>query len=93
MGASLAAMVGVAGVVFTGCEKSPDPLHLDNPFDPPRRIRWGLQSTDEMGSITLLLVPCLYMILADLDSWWKGRVAESEAPPESRAVGSAAGQT
>ncbi|MEZ5967358.1 MAG: hypothetical protein R3F56_26205 [Planctomycetota bacterium] len=28
----------------------------DNPFDPPRRIRWGLQSTDEMGSVSLLLV-------------------------------------
>ena len=28
----------------------------NNPFDPPRRIRWGLQSTDEMGSVTLLMV-------------------------------------
>ena len=28
----------------------------DNPFDPPRRVRWGLQSTDEMGSVTLALV-------------------------------------
>jgi hypothetical protein len=28
-----------------------------NPHDPPRRVRWGLQSTDEMGSVTLLLVP------------------------------------
>jgi hypothetical protein len=27
-----------------------------NPYDPPRRIRWGLQSTDEMGSVTLLAV-------------------------------------
>lgn len=27
-----------------------------NPFDPPRRVSWGLQSTDEMGGITLLLV-------------------------------------
>jgi hypothetical protein len=24
----------VAGIVFSGCEKSPDPLHLDNLFDP-----------------------------------------------------------
>ena len=30
--------------------------NLDNPNDPPQRIRWGLQSTDEMGSVTLLLV-------------------------------------
>lgn len=28
----------------------------DNPFDPPQRIGWGLESTDEMGSVTLLLV-------------------------------------
>lgn len=29
----------------------------DNPFDPPQRIRWGQESTDEMGSITLLVAP------------------------------------
>ncbi len=28
----------------------------DNPFAPPRRIRWGRESTDEMGSITLSVV-------------------------------------
>jgi Ca2+-binding EF-hand superfamily protein len=28
--------------------------NLQNPFSPPRRIRWGEQSTDEMGSMTLL---------------------------------------
>ncbi len=28
-----------------------------NPHTPPKRVRWGLQSTDEMGSVTLLLVP------------------------------------
>ena len=27
-----------------------------NPHDPPRRVRWGLQSTDEMGSVTILMV-------------------------------------
>lgn len=26
----------------------------DNPFDPPQRIKWGRESTDEMGSITLM---------------------------------------
>lgn len=30
--------------------------NADNPFDPPRRVRWGFQSKDEMGSVTLLLV-------------------------------------
>lgn len=29
----------------------------ENPFDPPRRIKWGRESTDEMGSITLTVVP------------------------------------
>lgn len=28
-----------------------------NPFDPPRRIRWGLESTDEMAAITFMAVP------------------------------------
>ena len=29
--------------------------------------------------ITLLLVPCLYMILGDLDSWWaRGEAAQGE---------------
>lgn len=27
-----------------------------NPFDPPRRITWGLESTDEMGAITFVAV-------------------------------------
>ena len=27
-----------------------------NPHDPPKRVFWGLQSTDEMGSVTLLMV-------------------------------------
>ena len=26
----------------------------DNPFNPPKRIKWGRESTDEMGSITLI---------------------------------------
>ncbi len=29
----------------------------DNPFYPARRIRWGHESTDEMGSITLMVTP------------------------------------
>ena len=29
----------------------------NNPFSPPKRVRWGLQSTDEMGSMTLLVKP------------------------------------
>jgi hypothetical protein len=29
----------------------------ENPFNPPRRVQWGRESTDEMGSITLTVVP------------------------------------
>lgn len=29
----------------------------DNPHTPPKRIKWGRESTDEMGSITLVGVP------------------------------------
>ena len=28
-----------------------------NPFSPPRRVRWGLESTDEMGSVNFRAVP------------------------------------
>jgi hypothetical protein len=28
-----------------------------NPFSPPRRVKWGEQSTDEMGSLLLQVVP------------------------------------
>lgn len=31
--------------------------NTNNPFYPPQSIRWGKESTDEMGSITLLLTP------------------------------------
>ncbi|MEC7584758.1 MAG: EF-hand domain-containing protein [Planctomycetota bacterium] len=30
--------------------------NANNPSDPPKRVRWGQQSEEEMGSITLLLV-------------------------------------
>ena len=29
----------------------------NNPNKPPKRVRWGRETTDEMGSITLLVVP------------------------------------
>lgn len=30
--------------------------NLDNPYSPPRRVRWGEESTDEMGSTDLYVV-------------------------------------
>jgi Ca2+-binding EF-hand superfamily protein/mono/diheme cytochrome c family protein len=32
------------------------PNNLQNPFSPPKRVRWGIESTDEMGSMTLVAV-------------------------------------
>ena len=29
----------------------------NNPSNPPKRVRWGLQSTDEMGSLSLMVKP------------------------------------
>jgi hypothetical protein len=29
----------------------------DNPNVPPRRVRWGRETSDEMGSVTLLVTP------------------------------------
>lgn len=31
--------------------------NTNNPYYPPRQIRWGKESTDEMGSIALTLIP------------------------------------
>ena len=28
-----------------------------NPCNPPRRVRWGVQSSDEMGSVNFIMVP------------------------------------
>ena len=38
----------------------------ENPNSPPKRIRWGKQSSDEMGSITLLVTPVKQDELGDL---------------------------
>lgn len=37
-----------------------------NPFDPPRRTKWGLESTDEMGSILFGVIPVVPEELAVL---------------------------
>jgi hypothetical protein len=38
----------------------------DNPNLPPKRVRWGRETTDEMGSITLLVTPADEADLATL---------------------------
>ena len=41
-----------AKVIWDNSAENPN-----NPSNPPRRVRWGLESTDEMGSMTLLVKP------------------------------------
>ena len=31
--------------------------NFDNPFDPPRRIRWGWKSEEEMAEVWLGVIP------------------------------------
>lgn len=38
-------------IVYDNSKDNPE-----NPFSPPKRIAWGRESTDEMGSVTLLLI-------------------------------------
>ena len=40
-----------ARIRYDNSESNPN-----NPSDPPKRVRWGQQSEEEMGSITLLLI-------------------------------------
>lgn len=51
----------------------------NNPSSPPRRVRWGLQSTDEMGSMTLLVKPAKYRDLGVLNSALKRHAREHSA--------------
>jgi hypothetical protein len=41
-----------AKVVWDNSAENPN-----NPTNPPKRVRWGLQSTDEMGSLSLMVKP------------------------------------
>ncbi len=50
-----------AELVYDNSENNPQ-----NPFHPPRRIRWGLESYDEMGSFILMGVPAQEEMLPKL---------------------------
>jgi hypothetical protein len=49
----------------------------DNPSDPPRRVTWGEQSTDEMGSIGLQLLPRREADLATLKQAYRQHIRKS----------------
>jgi hypothetical protein len=48
-----------------------------NPSDPPHRVRWGKQSTDEMGSITLEVIAAQEDDFTKLQEGYLRHVAES----------------
>lgn len=54
-----------------------------NPNQPPKRIRWGTGSTDEMGSIGFLMVPAKESDAAQLASAVREHTL-SKAPPAAR---------
>lgn len=60
-----------------------------NPCNPPRRVRWGLQSTDEMGGVRFQMVPADEAAEAELQKSAAGmrealaKVARSEAVQEA----------
>jgi hypothetical protein len=43
-----------------------------NPCNPPRRVQWGLQSTDEMGGVRFQMVPANEAAEADLQKFDSG---------------------
>jgi hypothetical protein len=61
-----------------------------NPFDPPRRITHGLQSTDEMAEMTFQVLPSdpddLPTLAADLDRFYYQAILDWEAQ-QNRALG------
>ncbi len=50
-----------------------------NPSQPPRRVKWGEQSTDEMGSMTLLVVPVVANELTRLKIAYRAHIREGVA--------------
>ena len=67
-----------ATVVWDNSSDNPN-----NPSSPPRRVRWGLQSTDEMGSMTLMVKPTRTRDLGVLNSAMTQHAREHSA---SRAI-------
>src|SRR5262249_14608557 len=48
-----------------------------NPTNPPKRVRWGRESTDEMGSITLQVVAAKESEFTKLQEGYRKHVREA----------------
>jgi hypothetical protein len=58
-----------------------------NPTNPPRRIRWGPQSTDEMGSVTLAVVAAKEAEFSQLQSGYQKHLIESGQKALKKIIG------
>ncbi|MSR48166.1 MAG: redoxin domain-containing protein [Planctomycetes bacterium] len=70
-------------------DNSSDNKH--NPNDPPQRVRWGEETTDEMGSISLLLVPAKESDAGELQAGIRRQRIASMARNARKAAGGAGG--
>lgn len=59
----------------------------DNPSDPPRRVTWGEQSTDEMGSIGIQVLPRRESELEILKTAYRRHIREAVAGGALDALG------
>jgi len=48
-----------------------------NPHSPPRRVKWGIESTDEMGSMSVLVTPDNARQAKQLENAYKLKIASS----------------
>ena len=63
-----------------------------NPFNPPRRIKWGLESTDEMGSVIFSAVPASEANLEEFNSAVRDHGGDEARLMAERRVGERAGR-
>ncbi|MDP6795524.1 MAG: hypothetical protein QGG00_09050, partial [Verrucomicrobiota bacterium] len=62
-----------------------------NPFNPPRRIKWGLESTDEMGSVIFSAVPASEADLDEFNAAVRDHVVDEARLMAERRFGERAG--
>ena len=63
-----------------------------NPFNPPRRIKWGLESTDEMGSVIFSAVPASEADLEEFNAAVRDHVVDEARLMAERRFGERAGR-
>ncbi len=64
-----------------------------NQFNPPRRVRWGLESTDEMGSVIFSAVPASEADLDEFNAAVRDHVVDEARLMAERRFGERAGSS